>query len=360
LLAVASLDDIPIIDGAVLAGSPGRERDAADASVERACRDSGFMVLVPPPGDARLDAARRRRLLSVFDLPAASKRSLHRQRFAAANRNRYRGLAPMSPGSGIFTENLDVGPDVVTPNRGRHPGRPTRDVLVEASVWPGDDVLPGWRDEAARTFAGFESLGIDVVSSIERALGIEPGRLTRHFVAGNSTLKLARHPEPGEWDGGLCERLAVTGDQAGAGGARSMQLVLPHVDSGCVTFVGQDRGGGLQARARDGSWADVPHEPGWLAVNFGRLIERWTGGSVRATEHRVIGTARRRTALAFFYEPAVDARIEPVFESTRFEPFAYGDYVWERMQQFPDYQDLGARFSDEAAPLGSSSGPGKA
>ena len=93
----------------------------------------------------------------------------------------------------------------------------------------------------------------------------------------------------------------------------------------------------------------VPQRPGSLAVNFGQLLERWTGGAVRATEHRVIGTARRRTSIPFFFEPAVDARIEPLFPSQPFEPFAYGDWVWEQMQRFPDYQHLGGRYPDADA-----------
>ncbi len=333
--------DIPVVDGAALCGPPGRDRDAVDRLVERACHETGFMAVVPPPGAACLDAARRDLLLSVFDLSPSAKQRLYRQRFVQANPNRYRGLAPMKPDAGIGTENLDVGPDVVSADRLGD----ARDVLQEASALPDEAALPGWRDEAARTFAGFEALGRCVVAAIERVLQVEAGQLTRHFERGNSTLTLARHPEPGEWDEALCARLAVEGS---SGAAASMQLVLPHTDSGCVTFVNQDAGAGLEARTAEGDWTPVPHGPGWLAVNFGKLLQLWTGGAVRATEHRVVGTARRRTSIPFFFEPAVDARIEPVLSAHPFEPFVYGDWMWQRMQKFPDYQDLGGRFLDVA------------
>jgi len=62
----------------------------------------------------------------------------------------------------------------------------------------------------------------------------------------------------------------------------------------------------------------------------------------------VIGTARRRTAIPLFFDPAVDTRIEPLLENGSFEPFVYGDWVWERMQKFPDYQNLGGRLEDAA------------
>jgi isopenicillin N synthase-like dioxygenase len=137
---------------------------------------------------------------------------------------------------------------------------------------------------------------------------------------------------------------------------RRLRLVLPHTDSGCVTFVSQDREGGLEVRGREGvdggRWLPVPTGEGWLAVNFGELLERWTGGFVRATPHRVVGTARGRTSIPFFYEPAVAARITPLAGAALFEPFLYGDYVWQRMQSFPDYQHLGARHREESGVAG--------
>jgi len=333
---MGSDDAIPIVDGKALAGAASAEREQADAAVAKACHDWGFMVVANAPGNALFSPDRRARLLSVFDLPGSAKQRLYRQRFASTNPNRYRGLAPMAPGEGICTENLDVGPDAVTPG-GR--GDP-RDVLCERSAWPDEVDLPGWRESVARTYAGFETLGLCVVASIERALSLPEGVLAGSFEGGQSTLRLVRHPAPGEWDTATCERLDV-GAEAGR---RMMQLVLPHTDSGCVTFVSQDEGGGLQARASDGAWMPVPNEPGWLAVNFGKLLQRWSAGAVRATEHRVIGSARRRMSIPFFYEPRADARIEPVIAGGDFEPFVYGDWVWERMQQFPEYQNLGDRF----------------
>lgn len=342
---------IPIVDGEALAADRGDARRFADAQVERACRESGFMVIAAPPGAATLSPERRAKLLSVFELDDAGKRRLYRRKFVPTNANRYRGLAPMAPGLGIFTENLDLGSDAVSPGgRGDR-----RDALCEPSAWPDEWRLPGWRAEVGRTFAAFEALGRLVVASIERVLDVAPGRLTRAFEGGNSTFTLARHPAPGEWDDATCHALDVEREANaaevtdGAGRERPnrvMQLVLPHCDSGCVTFVSQDEGGGLQARAPNGAWVDVPSERGRLAVNFGHLLERWTHGAVRATEHRVLGTARRRTSIPFFYEPRVDARIEPICCDADFEPFLYGDHVWERMQQFPDYQGLGERFAD--------------
>jgi isopenicillin N synthase-like dioxygenase len=237
---------------------------------------------------------------------------------------------------GIGTENIDIGPDAVDA-RGR--GDPS-DVLCEPSAWPEERDLPGWRARVGSMYVGLEALGLRVLASLERALSLPPRRLLDCFEGGNSTLTLARHPEPGELVEEIRRALAVPGEDDAA----CLQLVLPHTDSGCITFVSQDKGAGLQARSRGGEWVPVPAPEGALAVNFGFLLEKWTGGAVKATEHRVIGPERRRTALVFFLEPAIAARIEPLPGLAPFEPTLYGDYVWKRMQRFPDYQNLGDRF----------------
>lgn len=71
-------------------------------------------------------------------------------------------------------------------------------------------------------------------------------------------------------------------------------------DSGFVTLLAQDGVEGLQAKNLSGEWIDVPPADNTLAVNFGQLLERWTGGRVRATRHRVIA-------------PENGALLDPVF-----------------------------------------------
>ena len=72
-------------------------------------------------------------------------------------------------------------------------------------------------------------------------------------------------------------------------GAKAYVTGAPHADSGLVTLLAQDGVSGLQAKAQDGRWIDVPPMENTLAVNFGRLLERWTGGGIKATLHRLYG-----------------------------------------------------------------------
>ena len=74
-------------------------------------------------------------------------------------------------------------------------------------------------------------------------------------------------------------------------------------------------------------------------MNFGALLSDWSGGRVRATEHRVLGGLKERCSVPFFFEPAVDARIVPI--SGDGESYVYGDKLWERMLSFVEFRGLG-------------------
>jgi isopenicillin N synthase-like dioxygenase len=124
-------------------------------------------------------------------------------------------------------------------------------------------------------------------------------------------------------------------------GARAYMSGEAHVDSGLVTLLAQDGVSGLQAKARDGGWIDVPPLDRSLVINFGRLLERWTGGRIKATEHRVIGTGQERYSVPFFYEPRAEAVIAPLSpDAPAFEPFQYGDHVWASMMNFVEFAGL--------------------
>ena len=82
----------------------------------------------------------------------------------------------------------------------------------------------------------------------------------------------------------------------------------------------------------------MPAEEDSLAVNFGGLLQRWTGGKIKATEHGVIPVDRERFSIPFFFEPRPNARIEPLplpgIEP--FEPFLFGDHLWATTTRFAE------------------------
>ncbi len=116
-------------------------------------------------------------------------------------------------------------------------------------------------------------------------------------------------------------------------------MTKEHTDSGFVTLLWQDGTGGLQARDASGAWIDVPPAEGALVVNFGQLLSDWTGGRIKATEHRVHGGLAERFSVPFFFEPAVDAKITALFDLQPDWPgdLVYGDYLWSRIGRFGNF-----------------------
>ncbi len=214
------------------------------------------------------------------------------------------------------------------------------DPLCEASALPQEAALPGWRAVAASYYKGMERTAGALMRSVARGLGLDETFFDASFASGGiATLRFIRYPVRSE---------AALADSKAEGmwvmheGVRRYSVGRPHVDSGLVTLLAQDGVEGLQARARDGSWIDVPPVEGTLAVNFGKVLERWTGGRIKATEHRVLGSGRERFSIPFFFEPRVDAEIAPlpIPGIEPFTPFLFGDHLWALMTKFVEFRGL--------------------
>lgn len=305
---------IPRVEAGSLFGPEGLERRAADQAIHRAAADIGFIQLQGLPDFVPLSPAKLEVLKQIFHLPLATQSALWRQKFAPPHRNVYRGWFPLQPGHVTYKEGIDIGPDIA---RGEH-RYADADPLCEPTPLPAESLLPGWRAAAAEYYRSLEHTGRVLMRSIARGLSLPEGSFDAYFENGISTLRLIRYPprEGGEPLSGVA-----------------------HVDSGILTLLAQDGVDGLQARDRTGSWIDIPAAEHTLVINFGRLLELWTGGAIHATEHRVLSTGRERYSIPFFYEPAVDALIAPL-KGGAFSPFLYGDFVWAAAMQFVEFSGL--------------------
>ena len=61
----------------------------------------------------------------------------------------------------------------------------------------------------------------------------------------------------------------------------------------------------------DGSWEAVTAGPGRFVINFGEMLEFWSAGRIKATQHRVIGGAGERISVPLFFNPCYDANVAP-------------------------------------------------
>lgn len=327
--------DIPSIDIAPLFGIAAPERDRADAAILAAASGVGFMTVHGFPGDDWLTPARRAELLRLFSLADADKAKLLRWNFDPSRPNVYRGWFPLQPAAVSYKEGIDMGPDVA---HARDIADGT-DPLCESTPLPDESALPGWRAAAAAYYRAMEAVGMALMRSIARGLHLPETIFDASFEGGISTLRLIRYPLR---DADTPVDLSSAEFSVTHKGERRTIIGREHADSGFVTLLAQDGVEGLQAADMSGEWIDVPPADGTLAVNFGLLLERWTGGRVRATRHRVIAPKTERFSIPFFYEPRVDAEIAPLPLSgtERFEPFLYGDYLWEAATNFVEMRGV--------------------
>jgi isopenicillin N synthase-like dioxygenase len=326
---------IPSINISALFSDDLAARSDVDRAIQTAAHTAGMMVVTGLPEWAVLDAPGRRELLRIFSLPESEIRALWRWNFAPQRRNVYRGWFPLQDGHATYKEGIDLGPDVVY-------GPDViddRDPLKEATPLPSEASLPGWRACVGNYYHAMTRLSTAMMRSIARALNLPECRFDDAFKGGISTLRLLRYPvrSKDSFEGGEHSELWTSH----LGEPRYL-LGRAHVDSGFVTLLAQDGVGGLQAQHVDGRWIDVPPTEGTLAVNFGKVLERWTSGAIRATVHRVLGTGTERYSIPFFYEARVDAVIAPlpIPGAQQFEPFYYGDHLWDVTTQFVEQRGI--------------------
>jgi isopenicillin N synthase-like dioxygenase len=125
--------------------------------------------------------------------------------------------------------------------------------------------------------------------------------------------------------------------------------VAAHVDYSLITLLAQDDAGGLEVQLLDGTWCAVEPRHDALVVNLGEIVEATSGGTLRATPHRVINHSsdRPRVSIPVFLNPPLDAVVEPRARPRRRDPahvhrvlppdtpppFVFGDGEWRRKGQ---------------------------
>ncbi len=287
---------VPVIDLRGWSCGDEAARLAIAASVDRACRSSGFFQVV---GHGISPATVDDVLASIdefFHLPDDEKRQVQPD---ADHINR--GFLPIGSESLSYTVGVDapadlreafvLGPDSV-PDDDVHRADPYH--VFAANLWPARPAT--MRPALVAYFDAVAALAGTLLDVYALALGL-PDRWFRDFNRHSTeTLRVNYY-----------ERLAD-----GAAVLDGQQRLGAHTDYGITTVLHADRVAGLQLLA-DGEWHDVLAEPGALIVNLGDLLAQWTNDRWRSTVHRVVslgGRGARRRSLAFFLDGDYDAVVE--------------------------------------------------
>ncbi len=336
---------LPIIDiSPFLPSSPAATPEARSQCASRislACRDTGFFYVT----HHSIPASRTDEILN-----------LARTFFLEASLDEKMSIARRDPGDGDGDGDGDgargwqrIGDNVTLGKRDWHEavdlyreldhdgdGEPPYGILKGRNLWP--KTPPQLRDKYEAYIDDLLDLGTAVVKAMGHALDPDDEdvfvRATRHSFW---VMRLIGYPPLPPPPSSSPSSPAADEESAGISCGE-------HTDYGCVTLLLADpTKGALQVKDRStGEWIAGDPLPGAFVVNIGDMIERWTNGLWKSTEHRVIhrGVRDWRFSVPFFFEPDFDARVRPlgkVVERTggveRYEDVVYGDFLWSKVER---------------------------
>ncbi|MDX3113937.1 isopenicillin N synthase family dioxygenase [Streptomyces scabiei] len=288
-----SYRQLPIIDLSAADRGP-QARALLHAQLHSAAHDVGFFQLVGHGVGKRETEALLSAMRAFFALPEDRRLALDN-----VNSPHFRGYTrtgdERTGGRRDWRDQLDIGAE--RPARRPGPDEPAYWWLQGPNQWPAG--LPELRTAALAWIERLSAVAEKLLHELLAAIGAPPGFYDPVFgERAHPHLKLVRYP-------------GSAGDGAGQG-------VGAHKDYGFLTLLLQDEVGGLQVQREDGAFHDVPPLPGAFVVNLGELLEVATDGYLVATNHRVVSppSAVERFSVPFFYNPRLDARVEPL-------PFPY-------------------------------------
>ncbi len=186
-----------------------------------------------------------------------------------------------------------------------------RDLTVyAANQWP--DGPSGLRAEIETYLPKAMKIALDLLRAIAAAVELPERYFDQAFDRPMALLRGNYYPQRPDWAGAQDYGIA------------------PHTDYGCLTLLATDGTPGLDVLASDGTWVPVTTAPGTFVINFGEMLELWSSGRIKATEHRVQGSAAERVSVPLFFNPSYDTNVAPPEADT---PVLAGDYLEQRYRE---------------------------
>ena len=321
---------LPLIDISPFAGSDQHAKIAVSQRVEKACEQSGFL-LITGHGIAD-DLLKSAFAISTefFALPSATKQRWEPtdaktprgyQRFASRNLAATYGM--QTPPD--LREQFFLGPIHDHAQEYRHITEAER--FYAANIWPDTDTLPQFRPLFSELYTSFETLGARLMSIFAIALGLSEDffddKINQHF----STLTTNLYP---------AIKQPVLPDQQRTGA---------HTDFGNLTILARTaNASGLQIKNSHGKWCEVANPSNTLVVNLGDMMARWTNDRWCSTVHRVVVPTTEsdnndRQSIGYFLHPNYDAEVRclpgcfDANNAAQYPPIRAGDHMREKLEK---------------------------
>ena len=314
-----AFDEIPTIDISPLFSGDAERFKATAKAIGQACETVGFFYItghgVPEGLIARTYALSKRFHASSPE----QKQSVH-----VRNSQGIRGWVPVSD------EDNDGDPEVYRLFENQDDdflGKPrlhaafdsaleipdddpdfvAGNVLITPNQWP--DWIPGFREGVQTYYQTLMGLGRTLFEAFAVALDLPADFFLSRISKAPSQLRLLHYP---------ANDLPMNNDNLGIGA---------HSDFECFTILHQ-LAPGLQVMNVADEWVAAPPIAGSFIVNIGDLLEGWTNGRFKATQHRVVNTGKERYSMPLFFSVDYHTVVEPLPEFVSDEnPAHYGRIV---------------------------------
>ncbi|KAF2092000.1 Clavaminate synthase-like protein [Saccharata proteae CBS 121410] len=326
---------LPIIDISPFLPSPSpslsgpASRAATATALATACRDSGFFYLTGHgiPGATTtqiLDLARR----FFLESPAADKDAIRRRDPGDGDGDGARGYQKVGENVTKGKRDWHEAVDLYEEWEDQGVPEPPFELLKGRNLWPRHP--PELRGVYEGYIGQLKEVGMAVVRAMGFALGLGDGHEDVFVDATTGSfwvMRMIGYP-------GLPKADMGHGDD-------ESYSCGEHTDYGCVTLLLADSTtGALQVQTKTGDWLNADPLPGAFVVNIGDMMERWTNGLWKSTNHRVVHKGENyRVSVPFFFEPNFHARIRPlakcVEESGGKEMFGevvYGEHLISKVE----------------------------
>ena len=316
---------LPVIDMRCWTeGNPQEKKQFAQQVIET-CKAAGFFYIsghnVSPQ--------------ALQDVYAASK-DFHRQsvefksKYHIADSRHHRGWVPSSEVGEfekdgdhhkVFYESFDLSFEVAPDDHRTHQGYG----LVGPNVWPN---LLDFQSKVTAYYDAVYALGRELLSIFECGLGMAHGTLLKQVTAPPSQLRLLKYFEND-----------APADRLNHG-------IDAHSDFECLTILHATHPG-LQLLSSDDHWVETPPVKDCFTILVGDCLEAWTGGYLKATQHRVVNRGIERFSLPFFFSADYDCEVMPQspFDTAEamaaYPAFKAGEHLYSRtITVFPYLRNL--------------------
>ncbi len=278
-------------------------------------RETGFALITGHPVAQTIIDDNLAATKAFFALPAGTKEKYH-----DPHGGRQRGYTPFGTENAKGQAQADLKEFWHT-GRALAPASPYRDTMKDTP--PVSEVADF--DRATRALYGaLDAFGAELLKAVALHLNLAETWFDDKVNLGNSILRLLHYPPQT--------------DPPPQGSVRAGA----HEDINVITLLLGAEEAGLEVRHRSGKWLAVNPPPGALVINCGDMLQRYTGGVLPSTTHRVVNPAPERSrfprySAPFFLHFNQDFRIEALpgclAEGGRAEPaITAQDFLMERLR----------------------------